>query len=285
MRSRAGQGVHGAALWVCSRPFMLRWYTGDPIYDTVLAAAFALVPLTVIGLLFMKAPYGRFAPAGGIGLSPKLGWFLMELPATLSFWFFYLQGPRRAELVPMILAGLWGFHYLNRGFLFPLLMRVPKGAKGTFGALVVSSGLFVTSMHGYLNATLYSRLGAHLTEAWLSDPRFWIGLAIYFAGFALNVHSDHVLRGLRTKAELESAAKVYRIPHGGGYTWVSSPSYLGELIAWTGFAIFTWGLPGVFIFLITAANLVPRAISTHRWYKERFEDYPRERRALIPYVW
>jgi 3-oxo-5-alpha-steroid 4-dehydrogenase 1 len=53
---------------------------------------------------------------------------------------------------------------------------------------------------------------------------------------------------------------------------------------WTGFAIFTWGLPGLFILLITAANLVPRALSTHRWYHARFDDYPKARKALIPYL-
>lgn len=264
---------------------MVRWYTGDPVFDTVLLAGFVMVPLTVVGLLFMKAPYGRFAPERSkLGVGPRLGWFLMELPATLSFWFFYVQGPRALETVPMVLAGLWTLHYANRGFLFPLLMRVPKSAGNTFGLLVLLSGVGVTTMHGYLNATLYSRLGAHLTDGWLLDPRFLGGLAVYAAGFALNVHSDHVLRNLRSKDEVERAERVYRIPRGGGFELVTSPSYLGELLMWSGFAIFTWGLPGVFILAITAANLVPRAVSTHRWYLERFEDYPRSRKVLIPYL-
>jgi 3-oxo-5-alpha-steroid 4-dehydrogenase 1 len=33
------------------------------------------------------------------------------------------------------------------------------------------------------------------------------------------------------------------------------------------------------------ANLIPRAISTHRWYHEKFPDYPADRRVLIPGVW
>ena len=79
-------------------------------------------------------------------------------------------------------------------------------------------------------------------------------------------------------------ALVDRIPHGGAFRWVSSPQYLGELTAWAGFSIMTWGLPGVMIFLISAGNLVPRAFQTHRWYREKFPDYPRERKALIPHV-
>ena len=33
---------------------------------------------------------------------------------------------------------------------------------------------------------------------------------------------------------------------------------------------------------ISAANLIPRAITTQRWYREKFPDYPKERKALIP---
>jgi len=34
----------------------------------------------------------------------------------------------------------------------------------------------------------------------------------------------------------------------------------------------------------TAANLVPRAIANHRWYRRQFDDYPAERRAVVPFV-
>jgi hypothetical protein len=35
--------------------------------------------------------------------------------------------------------------------------------------------------------------------------------------------------------------------------------------------------------LWTFANLVPRAIDHHRWYKRRFDDYPPDRKAVFPY--
>ncbi|MBM4468809.1 3-oxo-5-alpha-steroid 4-dehydrogenase, partial [Rhodococcus hoagii] len=72
------------------------------------------------------------------------------------------------------------------------------------------------------------------------------------------------------------------IPMGGGFRFVSSPAYLGELIAWAGFALLTWSLAGVVIFLITAGNLIPRAIATHKWYRDKFVEYPGDRKALIP---
>jgi 3-oxo-5-alpha-steroid 4-dehydrogenase 1 len=100
----------------------------------------------------------------------------------------------------------------------------------------------------------------------------------------LNIHSDAIIRNLRSRQEIERGDKVYRIPKGGLFRFVTNPSYLTEITAFTGFALATWSLGATFILLITIANLVPRAFQTHRWYQERFADYPAERRVLIPFV-
>jgi 3-oxo-5-alpha-steroid 4-dehydrogenase 1 len=264
---------------------LVLWYTDDPVFDTVLIIALLLVPMTAVSMRFMSAPYGRFAASRRWpSVNARVGWLLMELPATLCFWPFFLAGPRAGETVPMVLAGIWGIHYLNRGFIFPLLIRVPRQGGASFGLPVLAVGIFVTGMHGYLNGTFFSRLGAHFTPEWLGDPRFIFGVALYACGLVLNVHSDAVVRNLRTHGEVARGEKVYRIPKGGGFTFVTNPHYLGELMMWTGFTLFTWSLPGVFILTLSAANLIPRAIETHRWYLERFPDYPRSRRVLVPFL-
>lgn len=264
----------------------MSWYTGDRTYDTVLTIAFGLVAFVVLAAPFVQSPYGRFASKRfGINLDPRLGWFLMELPATVSFlYFFFALGERRNELVPLVFLVIWLVHYGNRGFAFPLLMRVPKGQTSSFSLTVVVMGWIVTSLHGYLNAAFITTHGEHFTTDWLSDPRFLAGLAVYYTGYVLNIHSDRIVRNLRTREEVAAGAKVYRIPRGGLFEYVSSPSYFTELVAWTGFALCTWSLGGVFILAISAANLVPRAFATHRWYLEKFEDYPRGRKMLIPFI-
>jgi 3-oxo-5-alpha-steroid 4-dehydrogenase 1 len=264
---------------------MMTWYTGDPTYDTVLTLSFALVVLVFIGAAVVKSPYGRFASdKWGISLSPRLGWFLMELPATLSFVFFYFQGRNRFEIVPLFFLFVWLVHYGNRGFVFPYLVRSPKGATASFSIVIVGMGWFVTTLHGYLNAVFISDLGQHFPLDWFADPRFIVGITIYYASFVLNIRSDAIIRNLRSVEEIERGEKVYRIPRGGLFRFVTSPSYLTEITAFAGFALATWSLGATFILLITIANLVPRAFQTHRWYREKFPDYPRERRALIPFV-
>lgn len=261
-------------------------FSGDPTYDLAATAAFGIVAITVVAALFMQTPYGRFAdPKWGISLDPRVGWFLMELPASVTFLVTFFRGPHRFDPYPLVLLAVWCLHYLNRGFLMPLFMRVPKGQKGSFSLMVVAIGWVVTSLHGYLNARWATALHPDTSTAWLLDPRFLVGITVYYVAMGFNLHADHVLRTLRSKEEVERGERVYRVPHGGLFRWVTNASYLAELVAWTGFAIFTWSPGGLFILFISLANLVPRAIATHRWYRERFADYPSERRVLVPWVW
>lgn len=256
--------------------------TGDDIYDTALGCALALASIVAAAAPFVPSPYGRFAdPRFGPAVSARLGWWLMELPATVVFAAVYLQGDRRGELVPLVFAAIWSLHYLNRGWLQPFLMRPARGRPPTFSVLVIMCGWVVAGLHAYLHARYLSALGSY-PRAWLWDARFLDGCALYAAALAANVHADAVTRGLRTKAEAAAGVRAYRIPRGGLFELVSCPAYLTELLAWTGLAVATWSLAGVFILAVSAANLVPRALSTHRWYQRTFPDYPRGRRALIP---
>jgi hypothetical protein len=58
---------------------LMRWYTGDPTYDTLLTAALAFAVLVFIVSWYLPSPYGRFASGRfGISVGPRLGWFLMK---------------------------------------------------------------------------------------------------------------------------------------------------------------------------------------------------------------
>lgn len=265
----------------------MTWYTGDFFYDTVLLAAFILVGLTIIGTFFYKTPYGRFGDKRtGLAMSPRLGWFLMEFPSTLVFLMVYFHGARPFDLVPLVFLVIWCIHYANRGFIFPFLIRVDPGYRQTFNLAVVASGWLVTSMHGYLNASFFTTFGNHFTASWLTDPRFIAGIGIYYSGYFSTIYSERILRNLRPKDPAERAAGPrYKIPEGGLFKLVTNAHYLSELTAWAGFAVMTWSLAGVFIFLISAANLVPRARLNHKWYLEKFDNYPKERKILLPFIW
>ena len=45
-----------------------------------------------------------------------------------------------------------------------------------------------------------------------------------------------------------------------------------------------WSFPSLVFFIWTIANLSPRALATHKWYLEKFEEYPKNRKAIIPFI-
>lgn len=244
-------------------------------YQALAVLELALAALTFIVLRFITAPYGRHGRGGwGPTVAAPIGWAAMEFPAPVLFTVVYAQGTHRGALVPLVLLAMWQSHYLYRAFGYPLLLR---GARRMPVALVLLAIGFNT-LNAWINASWVSQWGSYPTD-WLTDPRFLLGLTLFVTGSVANRSSDRTLRGLRAPGETG-----YRIPRGGGYRWVSCPNYLGEIVAWTGWALATWSLAGVAFAAYTAANLVPRALDHHRWYRERFADYPAQRRALIPYL-
>lgn len=247
------------------------------IHSALVRAVIVLAALTFISLLRFTAPYGRHYPGRGWGpeVSNRTGWIVMELPATLLFAFIYALGDAARETVPLALLALWQCHYLNRTFIYPFRART---AGKTMPLAVALSGFAFNVLNAYINARFISHIGEY-GPGWLADPRFLAGAALFFAGLALNLHSDNILLDLRKRGGTD-----YSIPRGGAFRYVSCPNYLGEILEWGGWALAAWSPAGLAFFLYAAANLAPRARSHHRWYRERFDDYPAERKALIPGV-
>jgi 3-oxo-5-alpha-steroid 4-dehydrogenase 1 len=247
------------------------------IYDAVLLAIFASGAITFVVLFVVTAPYGRHAREGwGPAIPTRIAWVAMESPSVIFFAWCYLRGPHPTAPAAVALFCAWQAHYVHRAFVYPLTMRV--GARATTPASVAAMGFTFNAANSYVNGTWLATSPGY-GAGWLGDPRFVLGLAVFVAGYALNRRSDAILRNLRKPGETG-----YAIPRGGAFRWVSCPNYLGELVEWTGWAIATFSLAGASFAFFTATNLVPRAIANHRWYKEKFPDYPRERRAIIPLV-
>lgn len=245
------------------------------IHGIAVWAIIALAVVTFLYLLRFTAPFGRHYAGAGWGphISNRMGWVVMELPATVLFALIYFNGEASRQMAPLVFLAMWQAHYLHRTFVFPF--RIRTGGK-TIPIAVVGAGFVFNVVNAYINARFVSSIGEYSTD-WLTDPRFLAGLAIFAAGMALNIRSDNILLKLRG-----SGNSGYSIPRGGAYRYVSCPNYLGEIIEWAGWALATWSLAGFAFFLYTAANLAPRALSHHKWYQARFPDYPHNRMALIP---
>jgi steroid 5-alpha reductase family enzyme len=131
-------------------------------------------------------------------------------------------------------------------------------------------------MNAGLNGFYLGSLATY-PPSWLADPRFIIGIALFLFGAAMNIWADNRLIALRADGVV-----TYSIPSGGLFEFVSCPNLFGEIVEWFGFALMCWNLPALSFAIWTAANLIPRALSHHRWYRRAFADYPQRRKAIIP---
>ena len=239
-------------------------------------AIFGMAAATIVSLRFVVAPYGRHDRRGwGPRVSWLTGWLVMESPAVLVFLACFVAGDHASELVPLVLLGIWQFHYLHRTLIFPFRMR---SRDKQMPWIVPLMGLGFNTINAYANARWISQFGTYGPE-WLADPRFLVGAALFATGFAINYRADRMLAALRRPGETD-----YKVPRGWLYEYITCPNYFGEILEWIGWAIATWSLPGLGFALFTIANVGPRAFAHRRWYRERFPDFPRARKALIPFL-
>lgn len=197
----------------------------------------------------------------------------MELPALLIMPLVAIFGTREKDVVSWVLIALWVLHYANRTLIFPFRLNT----EGKMMPLsIVISAVFFNSVNGVLNGLYIGFFGP--TDDLLNSPHVIVGVLIFFLGLAINWRSDNRLIGLRQKKS------GYFIPEGGLFNYISCPNHFGEMLEWTGFAIVAWNAPALSFAVWSFCNLLPRTLNHHTWYKEHFPDYPKNRKAVIPFL-
>ena len=242
----------------------------------IVAIAWTLLALAIVPTQFRTtAPYGRHTRTEwGPMISNQLGWCLMELVSLVVLAGLFLAGPSVKTAPMWVFFALWTAHYANRSLIFP--WRTRTQGKQMPLAIAGSAAVF-NIVNAGINGLYLGWFGDGYPTAWLLDPRFIAGLLIFAAGAGINLWSDNRLIGLRA-----GGRQGYSVPRGGLFERVSCPNHMGEIIEWWGFALMCWNLPALSFAVWTAANLIPRAVSHHAWYRRTFPDYPSDRRAVIP---
>lgn len=228
-------------------------------------------------LLRKEAPYGRYSSEQwGPMVSNKIGWFLMEATVLVSFftWIPFKTVDWRSPAGVMIFLFL--LHYLHRSFVYPFMIRT-KGKK--MPVVIMLSAMLFNTVNGSLLGIWFAAFG-HYPDNWYSSPAFIVGVVLFLSGMFINWKADYELIQLRKKTETG-----YKIPPGRLFKYISSPNLAGEIMEWGGYALLTWSLPALAFFIWTCANLVPRALANHRWYRQQFPEYPANRKALLPFIW
>ena len=134
-------------------------------------------------------------------------------------------------------------------------------------------------------------------------------------GVGMNIYGQyHQFRHHQILASYRSNTRIglkYTMPNGRWFKYVSCPHYLAEILIYASFAsllhpivlseeISTFNIAGIriaffgmnlkhyrhlILFFWVLVNLSVSAKSSHQWYKKTFTSYPKDRCALIPYIW
>ena len=153
----------------------------------------ALALLVFVCLYFVTAGYGQFrSKRWGWSIGNKAAWVMMEAPAFVAMLVLWVDAGMPTGLPQVLLLSLFLFHYFQRSFVFPLLMT----GKSRMPIAIMLMGVTFNVINGVMQGGgLY----------WFPQPEYaegasyllrWnvpVGVAVFFAGLAVNWHSDHVI--------------------------------------------------------------------------------------------
>lgn len=252
------------------------------VFNTVLSVMALLAVVVFLCLLKVEAGYGvAYTKKWGPAVNNKLGWILMEAPVFFAMLWLWLSSDRRGDTVLVVMALLFLFHYFQRSFVFPFLIK----GKSVMPLSVILMGVTFNTLNAYMiGGWLFyvSPVDYYGGVSWLMSPMFIVGCVIFFVGMAINWHSDYIIRHLRKPGDTG-----HYIPRGGMFRYVTSANYFGEFLEWCGFALLTFSAAGAVFALWTFANLAPRARKLHQRYEREFgDDYKRlNRKYILPYIY
>ena len=192
-------------------------------FDIFLIVMALLAAVVYAALHFFEAGYGYlFDRRYGPPVPNRVGWMVMESPVFILMCVLWASSERMWQAGPLALFCLFQAHYLQRAFIFPLLIR----GKGRMPLGIVLMGMVFNTLNALMQGGwIFYVSPADYYAGWFAQPYIYIGGALFVAGMAVNLHSDHIIRHLRRPGDTR-----HYIPRGGMFRYVSSANYFGDLI-------------------------------------------------------
>ncbi|XP_059471807.1 probable very-long-chain enoyl-CoA reductase art-1 [Neocloeon triangulifer] len=224
-------------------------------------------------------------------LGPQIGWktvFLAEYagPLFVYLWFYtrpwYFYGEAAASQpfsqCAKIAAICWSVHYAKRLLETLFVHRFSHSTMPFFNLFKNCSyyWLFTAYVSYHVNHPLFTAP---------SDTQMYISLGA-FALCELGNLSIHVaLRNLRPPGTtVRKIPMPTSNPLTGLFNLVSCPNYTYEFGSWAAFTAMTQCLPAGIFALAGLYQMTVWAIGKHRLYKKEFSNYPKGRKAILPFL-
>ena len=248
-------------------------------------------------LIFIKAYYGKFFNSNsGEGncfqrtlrkifpvIPSRISWIIQECPCVFMTIFFLIYYRKNLNYKNILVMAPFFIHYVHRSFIFPFVIHSSKNNPLEITLMAFIFCFFNSLM---INRSIFCLIiDYELKSFWLN---YMFGLAIFGLGMYINIHSDYSM--IKQRNANKDSNNKYIIPRGFMYELISCPNYFGELTEWLGFFILSNSFSGLVFFISTFANLFPRAIQYHQWYKNKFkEEFATdknlsERKSIVPFL-
>ena len=233
-------------------------------------------------LLFIKAYYGKFFSSQSEDsnciqkilrkifpvIPSRISWIIQECPCVFVTIFFLIYYFKNLNFKNLLVICPFVLHYIHRTFIFPFMIQSSKNNPLEITLMAFTFCLFNGFM---INRSIFCQIIDY------EEKIFWLnyifGLTTFGLGMYINIHSDYSM--IKQRNANQDKTNKYIIP---------------ELTEWLGFFILSNSFSGLVFFISTFANLFPRAIQYHQWYKNKFkEDFSTdknlsERKAIVPFL-
>ena len=265
-------------------------------YNFYIQICFLVLDIPIfLCLLFIKAYYGKFFNKSEDGnciqkllrkifpvIPSRISWIVQECPCVFITIFFIIYYYENLNYKNILVISPFLIHYIHRTFIFPFVIHSSKNNPLEITLMAFTFCFFNAIM---INRSIFCLIKDYGDEFLLN---FLFGLAIFLLGIYINIHSDYSM--IKQRNANQDKTNKYIIPRGFMYELISCPNYFGELTEWLGFFILSNSFSGLVFFISTFANLFPRAIQYHQWYKNKFkEEFVTDkdliqRKAIVPFL-
>ncbi|KAI7885047.1 hypothetical protein K492DRAFT_234389 [Lichtheimia hyalospora FSU 10163] len=222
-------------------------------------------------------------------LGPQIGWrtvFLIEYggPLFIHPIFYYLSkyiygDAFQHSTMQTVVFYMCMLHFLKREFETLFVHRFSHGTM-PFRNVFKNSGHYWILSGVNLAYWIYGPwYAAGKAAGERSDVWLYGSVAVWAWAELSNLITHITLRNLRP-----AGTRQRNIPYGYGFDLVSCPNYTFETIGWTVVSLLSTSWSAWLFNFVATGQMYIWAVAKHKRYRKEFKDYPRNRKAMFPFI-
>lgn len=135
----------------------------------------------------------------------------------------------------------------------------------------------------FSNNTVYASNDINLLKLTVLDC---LAIALFLWAWWHQYTTSKILADLRKNKNGEVITNEHKLPFGDWFEYLSSPPQVAEILMYTSITLIlykntTWW----YVYMWVIVNQVECSLLSHWWYEKTFKNFPKNRKALIPFIY